>query len=124
VESIRKEDMPHLFSFAKGESMSISKTLNYLHNDMYEMFKLPLSTIAHDQLHDLQEELHNLTISLENDQWSLIWGGNLYSIKNIYIELMGEHIIPKPILDIWKTFNLPRQKLFAWPLLYNGLNTK
>jgi hypothetical protein len=37
---------------------------------------------------------------------------------------MGEHTNPKPILDIWKTCNLPIQKFFACLLLHNRLNTK
>jgi hypothetical protein len=34
------------------------------------------------------------------------------------------HQAPKPILDIWKTCNISRQKFFAWLLLHGRLNTK
>jgi succinate dehydrogenase flavin-adding protein (antitoxin of CptAB toxin-antitoxin module) len=37
------------------------------------MFHLPLSTIAHLELHDLQEEFYSLTSSEDNDLWNMIW---------------------------------------------------
>jgi hypothetical protein len=42
----------------------------------------------------------------------------------MYNSLIGEHDTPQPILDMWKTCNIPRQKFFAWLMLHNRHNTK
>lgn len=47
-----------------------------------------------------------------------------YTTKKVYKALAGRFVTPKPILDIWKTCNIPRHKFFMWLLLYNTLNTK
>jgi hypothetical protein len=63
-----------------------------------------------------------IQISSDWDKWSL--DGETFSTKKLHNLLIGEHPTPKPILNIWKTCNIPRQKLFVWVLLHGRLNTK
>jgi hypothetical protein len=67
--------------------------------------------------------MNDQALNGENDIWSPIWG-DYYSTKRMYNYIIGEHDTPQPILDIWKTCNIPRQKFFAWLMLHNRLNTK
>jgi hypothetical protein len=50
--------------------------------------------------------------------------GENTSPQKMYKLLIGGHITPKPIWDIWKSCNVPRQKFFVWLLLHGRLNTK
>jgi hypothetical protein len=87
------------------------------------MFNLPLSTIAHNQFHDLQNDIQPINTDLGNDVWNFPWGNN-FSIKKVYNLLKGEEFTPASNLDIWKTCNIPRWKFFSWLLLQGRLNTK
>jgi hypothetical protein len=84
---------------------------------------LPLSTIAHEELLSRHDDIHDQGLNEENDIRSPYWG-DYYSTKRMYNTLIGEHDTPQPILDIWNTCNIPRQKFFAWLMLHNRLNTK
>jgi hypothetical protein len=96
-----------------------------LDNDsIYNLFHLPLSTVAHQELHDLQNELNEITVIDQHDSWILQGSNATFSTKRIYRELIGTHDVPAAILDIWKTCNLPRQYFFAWLLMNMRLNTK
>jgi hypothetical protein len=57
---------------------------------------------AQAELYDLQNEANDLTLSQRNDEWTFPWG-NKFSTRKLYRALIGDHIIPSPILDIWKT---------------------
>jgi hypothetical protein len=123
MDSIREEDLPHLFSFAKNTHITVLEAWNKNNEDLYDLFNLPLSVTAHEEFHTLKDELNSLDITTEHDRWEFAWGDR-YSIKKVY-NLIGEtHQAPQTILDIWKTSNIPRQKFFAWLMLHGRLNTK
>jgi hypothetical protein len=116
--------MPQLFSFAKDKEQNMA-SVHYVNNEtIYDLFHLPLSVMAHQQLHTLYEEIQNVQFSEENDDWSLNGGTLYYSTKKVYKMLIGEHTTHKTITSIWKTCNIPIQKLFDWLLLLGRLNTK
>ena len=87
------------------------------------MFHLPLSTVAHEELHNLEQELLDLSITAMDDIWSFNWGSN-FSTKKVYKELIGNHSPPDCITTIWNGCNIPWHKFFAWLLLNGRLNTK
>ena len=87
------------------------------------MFHLPLSSVAHEELHNLEQELLDLNITADDDIWSFNWGSN-FSTRKVYRKLIGNHPTPNCISTIWKTCSIPRHKLFAWLLLNGRLNTK
>jgi hypothetical protein len=62
-------------------------------------------------------------VRLRKLTWNLSWG-NYFPTKKVYRKMIGDHETPQPILDIWKTCNIPRHKLFAWFLLHVRLSTK
>jgi hypothetical protein len=112
IVSIREKDLPHLFSFAKNKHITVLEAWNKNNEDLYDLFNLPLSVTAHEELHTLQDELNSLDITTEHDKWEFAWGDR-YSFKKVY-NLIGEaHQAPQTILDIWKTSNIPRQFFFA-----------
>jgi hypothetical protein len=114
---------PHIFSFAKNKDISFSEAWNESNGSIYNLFQLPLSTIAHEELLSLRDDIHDQDLNDENDMWSPTRGDN-FSTKKMYNSLIGKHHTPKPILDICKTCNIPSQKFFAWLMLHNILNTK
>jgi hypothetical protein len=75
------------------------------------------------RFHTLQEELNSLDITTRHDKWDFAWGDR-YSVKKVYNLIGDTHHAPQPILDIWKTSNIPRQNFFAWLTLHGRLNTK
>jgi hypothetical protein len=87
------------------------------------MFHLPLSNVAHEELHNLEQELMDLNITEDYDIWSFNWGSN-FSTRKVYRELIGNHVTPNCISAIWKACSIPRHKFFAWLLLKGRLNTK
>jgi hypothetical protein len=87
------------------------------------MFHLPLSTVAHEELHNLEQEFLELSVTNDHDIWSFNWGSN-FSTKKVYRELIGTHETPHSITTIWKACSIPRNKFFAWLLLNGRLNTK
>jgi hypothetical protein len=82
-----------------------------------------MSTIGHEELYNLQEDIQFQQLNSEEDIWSPSWG-DYFSMKRMYNKLIGDQHTPKPILDSWNTCNFPRQKFFAWLMVNNRLNTK
>jgi hypothetical protein len=91
--------------------------------NIYDLFNLPLSMVDQAELDELQNEANEIIPSQSNDEWSFPWGSK-FSTSKLYRVLIGDHIIPNPILDIWKTCVVPRQKFFSWLLLNGKLNSK
>jgi hypothetical protein len=121
--SIRQDEYPHLHSFAKNQNIIFDKAMEISNENIYDMFQLPLSTIAHEELHNLEHEILNMEITGDHDIWSFNWG-NSFSTKKVYRELMGNHEVPNSITAIWKSCSIPRHKIFFWLLLNGRLNTK
>jgi hypothetical protein len=109
--SIRQDIYPHLHSFAKNQNISIDKAMEIYNENLYDMFHLPLSTIAHEELYNLEQEFLDLKITEDHDIWSFSWGSS-YSTKKVYRELIGNHETPNSIAGIWKTCSIPRHKYF------------
>jgi hypothetical protein len=79
-----------------------------MERSIYNLFQLPLSNIAHQELQELRIELEEATTSNLVDSWNFQWSNPRYSTKKVYRQLIGEHYTHPAILDIWKTCNLPR----------------
>jgi hypothetical protein len=79
--------------------------------------------VINEQLHELEHQIADINLNEHQEKWNFIWG-NQFSTKKLYNLLMGEHPTHQPILDIWKTCNIPRQKFFSWLLPHGKLNTK
>jgi hypothetical protein len=123
MDGTGQDEYPHLYSFAKNKDISFVDAIRNNNGSIYNLLHLPLSTAAHEELNSLQNDMHDQELNGENYIWSPLWG-DYYSTKRMYNYVISEHDTPQPILDIWKTCNIPRQKFFAWLMLHNRLNTK
>jgi hypothetical protein len=71
METTRQEEYPHLFSFAKNKTISLSSAWDGNNESLYNLFHLPLSTITHEEFHSLQEDMQNHQLSTQEDIWIL-----------------------------------------------------
>jgi hypothetical protein len=77
------------------------------------MFHLPLSVVAHDGLHDLQEKIHTININ-DGIMNAIYWrGGSYFYTRKVYGVIIGQHDTPRPFMSISKEFNLPRKHIFV-----------
>jgi hypothetical protein len=59
-----------LHSFARNQKITIGKAVEARNENIYDIFHLPLSTVAHEELHNLEQEFLELNITDEHDIWS------------------------------------------------------
>jgi hypothetical protein len=52
----------------------MEKAMESALDNICDMFSLSLSSVAHDQLHGLENELSSIINTNENDIWNLLWG--------------------------------------------------
>ena len=118
--------MTQLFSYAKNDHITLEAASNLDDTNFYEMFHLPMSSMAVQQSNEMLEIISNIHQDNDNkDCWQFLWKGNKYSNRKIYLHLIGNP--PKaapPFQWIWKSCNLPKQKFFFWLLLLDRLNTR
>jgi hypothetical protein len=122
-ESIPQDAFPHLFSFVLDEDCSVIQYTE--RNVSTEHFFMPLSNEASTELFELQSAItetgRDLTLP---DRWSYVWGQDTYKVSKFY-EFYFRHIVPIPSLPlIWKTKCVMKQKVFAWLLVMDRLNTR
>jgi hypothetical protein len=112
---------PHLFSFAKNESISLKEALASPH--IPELFHIPISEEALVQLNLFQALLQDLLPDAENDSWTML-GNSSLQVSKFYKRLMGD-VRVMPALDwMWKGCCQQRHKVFFWLLIHNRLNTR
>ena len=107
------QSMPQLFSYAKNADITLATISNMDVSEFYDLFHLPMSSIAVQQSINLIELINNRENQHLPDSWKFYWGATRYSNKRIYLELMGNPVdAPKPYQWIWKSCSLPKQKFF------------
>ena len=86
-----------------------------------EMFNLPLSQIAYDQVQTIQQLM--VTTSLEDnaDLWAYT-GDPPSSLQQELI--VGHHQPDQAFRWVWKSFCQPKHKVFCWLLLKDRLSTR
>jgi hypothetical protein len=99
--SIRQDMYPHLHSFAKNQSINIDKAIEIYSENIYYMFHLPLSTIAHEELHKLEQEFLNLEITEDHDIWSFSWGSS-YSTE---VTMKHQIVFIAAVIYRWQLFS-------------------
>lgn len=92
------------------------------HEHIHELFNLPLSEIAFQQLQTLQDIRHQLHLSDYHDIWTPVWGA--FSAARAYKFLLGHNQIPQAFKWLWETFCQPKHKIFFWLLLKDRLSTR
>lgn len=120
--SVLSLEFPRLHSFAKCTSISVQSLM--MEQELDELFYLPLSTQAHDELLLLQSHLEVIEYDdTASDSWSPIWGPK-YSSRQFYAHVFNA-VEAHPFYKIlWRSGCIPRVKFFAWLILVDRLNTK
>jgi hypothetical protein len=91
--------------------------------DISQLFQLPLSDEAFDQVLLLAQALENLQISYLEDVWSYSWGTSL-SPKRAYLHLIGSRQVHLSFKWLWKASAQKQHKVFFWLLLKDRLSTR
>jgi hypothetical protein len=91
--------------------------------DISQLFQLPLSDEAFDQLLLLAQALEYLQISDLEDVWSYSWGTS-FSPKKVYHHLIGSRQVHPSFKWLWKALVQKRHKAFFWLLLNDRLSTR
>ena len=81
--------MPHLLSYAKEKQTTLAHATNLDNDSFYDMFHLPMSSIAVQQSYVVREMINNRTRQQSPDIWQFYWGGTKYSNQRIYLEFIG-----------------------------------
>lgn len=88
---------PQLHSYAKNDNITIATALEYIDSDFYDMFHLPMSSIAVQQSQELQNMLNEGANNSYRDTWQFRWQNKHYSNNKVYLHLIGNPpVAPKP----------------------------
>jgi hypothetical protein len=123
TDGILSNRYPRLYSFALNTNISVNEVISA--EGLDDLFTLPLSQEAFNELHELREELQNHSFDEQaSDIWTYQWGNGTYSSRKFY-KLVFQNIPAHPIFSwLWKSRVTPRVKFFAWQVLVDRLNTK
>jgi hypothetical protein len=122
-DAIPKDVFPHLYSFVLNEDCSVLQYTEREQNSNH--FFIPMSEEAGSELIELQNAIAQTNRDISSaDQWSYVWGQSTYHVKKFY-DFFFREVIPNPCLPlIWKTKCVMKQKVFAWLLVRDRLNTR
>jgi len=121
-DSIMFAQYPRLHSYARNKSISVQELM--MHEDLDDIFVLPLSTQAYEEMMDLQN--HLVTLEYDDstaDFWTMLWGPQ-YSSWRFYNHVFSGMASTPYFKVLWKSQCTPRVKFFAWLVLMDRLNTK
>lgn len=89
-----------------------------------DIFVIPVSQAAAQELDDLRDLVHNFSLSDVIDQRIFCWGSSKYAATKLY-KLAFLNMPSSPLFQVvWKSKVTPRIKFFAWLILMDRLNTK
>ena len=122
TDNILSTDFPRIASFSKSEHVSVQQVMQT--QDMEDMFHLPLSVQALEELNDLQTVIQEVTYD-ENrdDKWQPLCGID-FSARKYYEHIYGTLEAHPIFQQIHKSRCTPRVKFFVWLVLVDRLNTK
>jgi hypothetical protein len=91
---------------------------------MLESFHLPLSIEAHNELAQLQEFVHDVSLMENtNDAWVFKLGSRAFRPSKMYKQAFSHMENHQPSFWIWKSKCTSKHKFFAWPILHDRKNT-
>ena len=107
---------PRLYSFAKEQRISVQKITQT--EDIPEIFTLPLSEQAMEELLSMQHDIQQVNYDVgSNDVWTFLWGNNQYTSSRFYKLAFKYLQVPKTFKRVWNSKCTPRLKFFAWLVL-------
>jgi hypothetical protein len=122
-DQLMMQSFPRLFSYSLDGKLSVRDFL--LTNNKSELFELPLSQQAYQELLALEVVLDQCQVHDGiADSWSTVWKGGVFSSQLYYKYCFS--ILPDVGIFkwIWKSRVIMRIKVFAWLLVSDRLNTK
>jgi hypothetical protein len=115
------ERFPRLHSFVIDPKLTAEEV--YDCHDLAELFHLPLSMQAYQEMQELSLAMNLQPLSAANDSWVYSWGP-IYTASRYYKQLHA-HLVALPISSwIWKSSCIMRHKFFAWLMLNDRVNTR
>lgn len=106
----------------KNKSISISKVFSLM--SILEMFNLPLSQIAYDQVQTIQQLMVTASLKDNVDIWAYTGGSTEFSLARMYRLIVGHHQPDQAFRWVWKSFYQPKHKVFYWLLMKDRLSTR
>jgi hypothetical protein len=106
----------------KNKIISVSKAKDQI--QFSELFRLPLSDLAHSQMVNLANIMDSTQLTDECDSWAYVWGSNIFAATKAYKKLIGQHSVHPAFRWLWKMFCQPKYKVFFWLLLKDRLSTR
>ena len=118
-----RAEYPRLYSYALDKQLSVKDVL--LTADIVDLFYLPLSQQAYEELQLLQGKLNTVQIQATGkDVWQTVWPGGKFTSSRYYHHCF-KHITASTIYKwIWGSFLMLRIKVFAWLMVSDRLNTR
>ena len=110
LNRVHKIQYPKLFSFARNTRISLRFALEVEGSN--NLFHLPISDIALQQLTSLAQELSTLQESSDPDIWSYIWGPPYFSSSKAYKHLTGHRVTHVAFKRLWKSACQNKHKVF------------
>jgi len=101
LNRVPKFHFPELYSFAKNKSISLRSALEVQGPD--DLFHLPISAIALQQLTVLAQELASIQDSSDHDIWSYIWSSPFFPSSKAYKHLIGHRVVHAAFKWLWKS---------------------
>jgi hypothetical protein len=98
--STRSQGLPQLFSFARQKNVTVSRALAT--EELSQLFTLPLSEEAFQQLLALASDLNDIHNMDADDVWSYIWGSPIFSSVKAYRQLIGPRQVHPFYSCLWK----------------------
>lgn len=114
--------MPSIAQFARFPDMSIREVSEA--SCLEDIFVIPISQTAAEELEDLRELVQSFTLLNEPDQRVFCWGNKKYVVAKVYKLAFLSVPAPPAFKLVWKSKVTPRIKFFAWLILLDRLNTK
>lgn len=88
-----QKTLPHLFSFAQNEVASVHTAISS--TDLSQLFHLPLSDEALDELYELQTLVNSLEVQQAPDSWEMFISTSTFRVSKAYKSQLGhEEILP------------------------------
>jgi mannosylglycoprotein endo-beta-mannosidase len=117
------EEFPMLFTFTKNEDLCVADFIS--NNTPEDLFDLPLSVQAHDELLNISEVINNVQITTGTpDGRCFCWGAANFTSAKYYKFIFDGLPDDNSLKSIWKSKCLPKLRVFAWLLFKDRLNTK
>ena len=113
---------PRAFYFAKDPDISVRHLLSS--EKLGDVFFLPLSLKAKNEVVDLQSETLEISLTNDKDVWSCVWGDGDFRSAKYYAHCFSQIQVDVIFGSIWKTKCTMQWKVFLWLLLSDRLNTR